>query len=299
MYRTDFCEIGLLKRLIVSKRQWPNIIINTTTPSEYRDNIDGTLTIFSNISGEAYYGADNERKRVGDDTYFISNERQLYSIDISSRVETFNIHFSTSMLGGMLSVIERGDEWLLDDPDRQSDKPCNFYNRRYWKDAFFRNTTALLKERHSLGILDSLQTEEILARLLQHMLFQHKGIVDSVKTLKITKAATRMELYSRLSLAVDYIHEQYAWAISLDELAAVACMSKFHFLRTFKQVFRLTPYQYITSIRLDKARLLLTSTHFSVAEISLLVGYEDSSTFCRAFKGKVGYWPLEYRLQTN
>ncbi len=285
--------------MIATKKSWPSVIINTTTQREYRDGIEGTLTIFSNIRGQAYYGADNQKASIGEDTYFISNEHQLYSIDIRQQAETFNIHFSTAMLNEMLPVLTLCTESLLDNAGTASVQPYYFYNRQYWKDNYFRKTVSLLQSGYLSGRLDGLMTEEILAGLLQHILSGQNDFLKKIDTIPVVKAATRDEVLTRLSRAVDYIYQQYHTAISLDELAKVACMSKFHFLRMFKQVHGQTPYQFIAAIRLDKAKQLLSNSDLTVTDIAILVGYEDIATFCRAFKRKHSIWPMSYRLASQ
>lgn len=285
--------------MIATKKSWPDVIINTITPREYRDDIKGTLTIFSNIRGQAYYGADNQREQVGEDTYFISNEHQLYSIDIRRQTETFNIHFSTAMLHELLPTLTLNTESLLDNAGTSAVQPYYFYNRQYWKDNYFRKTVSLLQSGYLSGRLDGLMTEEVLASLLQHILSGQNDFFRRIDTLPVVKAATRDEVLARLSSAVDYIYQQYYTAISLDELATVACMSKFHFLRMFKQVQGQTPYQFIAAIRLDKAKQLLSDSELTVTDIALLVGYEDIATFCRAFKRRYNTWPMSYRLASQ
>lgn len=296
MFRTDFCEINLLKEMIAANWSWPDVIINTTTAHEHRDNIKGTLSIFSNISGAATYGADNTKQKIGADTFFISNEQQLYSIDIDKPVETFNIHFSTDMLQKLLPAVTHSHEAMLDNAGMATAHGFSFYNKQYWKDEYFRNIIGLLKAKSATGELNSLMTEEVLADLLTHIVRQEQQFNSNIRNMQLTKAATRDEMKLRLQNAVDYIYEHYTSSLSLDELAAVACMSKFHFLRVFKQVYGKTPYQFITAVKIDKAKQMLAQTSDSVTDIAYGLGYEDISTFSRVFRQKSGTWPRSYRL---
>jgi AraC family transcriptional regulator len=138
-------------------------------------------------------------------------------------------------------------------------------------------------------------TEELLAALLQHFLDSNKLLKKEITSIRSAKASTREEIYKRLSMATDHIHSYYAQDITLDELAGRACMSKFHFLRLFKEVLGRTPYQYIASVRLAKAAGLLRSTTLTAAEISWMVGYEDPTSFNRAFYNFHKYRPQAYR----
>lgn len=296
MFRTDFCEINLLREMIASRKNWPNVVINTTTRAEYRTDIQGTLSIFSSNKGTGHYAADNCKVAVGSDTFFISNEDQCYSIDIqqTKAVETFNIHFSTQMLRKLQPALLLKHEQLLDGDEHISNE-VNFYNKLYWKDDVFRSIVSLLQQKSADGELNDMMTDEILSSLLEHLHTEQLGFTRKANSLFAAKETTRSEVLNRLCMATDYIYEYYASNIALDDLAVIACLSKFHFLRLFKEVHKQTPYQYITRIRLSKAVQLLKASTLSINEIAWAVGYEDSSTFCRSFKRRHNYWPQSYR----
>ena len=92
-----------------------------------------------------------------------------------------------------------------------------------------------------------------------------------------------------------YVEEHLGRSISLTELAGVAGLSSFHFLRAFKQSVGVTPGRYVLDRRMDAARFLLKSGTLSVGEIGLRVGFDHSSHFARAFRRAVGVTPSEFR----
>lgn len=295
MFRKDFCEIELLKQRIASGFKWPNVIINTKTSSEHRSHIKGTLSIFSSNEGAGYYTSGEKTVRVGEDTFFISNEAQEYGIDIEEKTETFNIHFSTDMLRMLQPCLVNKNDKLLDTPDKIA-PDTSLYNKLYWKDQRFLTARHALMAKAVEGELEDLFTEEVLSSLLEHLYTQQVNAQVNISSLSVTKYATRAEIAKRMNIVCEYIYEQYMFNISLDELAKVACMSKYHFLRLFKEMYRCTPYQYIISVRLDKAKQLLRYTSMQVSEISFAIGYEDVSSFCRGFKKMYKEWPQAYRL---
>jgi transcriptional regulator GlxA family with amidase domain len=81
----------------------------------------------------------------------------------------------------------------------------------------------------------------------------------------------------------------------LAELARVAGMSPYHFLRTFKRATGTSPHQWILRARLREAAELLATTRHPVTEIALGVGFEDLSNFIRTFRSEFGLSPREYR----
>ncbi|SDF59472.1 AraC family transcriptional regulator [Terriglobus roseus] len=89
----------------------------------------------------------------------------------------------------------------------------------------------------------------------------------------------------------DHLHKQ----IALADLAIVAKLSVFHFLRSFKESLGTTPARYVLDRRLEKAKTLLANSPLSVTEIGLNVGFEDVSHFSRAFRREVGMTPSLFR----
>jgi AraC family transcriptional regulator len=93
----------------------------------------------------------------------------------------------------------------------------------------------------------------------------------------------------------DYVESNLDKDISLGDLARLAGLSRFHFLRSFKKTTEETPYQYLLSRRIERARSLLMESKISVTEIASAVGFKDSTQFIRAFRKKIGVTPGRYR----
>ena len=72
-------------------------------------------------------------------------------------------------------------------------------------------------------------------------------------------------------------------------------MSKFHFLRIFKDVTGASPLEYRNKIRLDRAKELLLDTNIPINEIGRSIGYSSGTYFCAVFKEKIGMNPSQYR----
>ncbi|MFR9776111.1 AraC family transcriptional regulator [Micromonospora sp. MS34] len=95
--------------------------------------------------------------------------------------------------------------------------------------------------------------------------------------------------------AIAEIREHYDEPLSLDDLARTATMSKFHFLRTFREFTGVTPIRFLSAVRIDEAKRLLFATSLTVADISTHVGYLSLGTFTRRFTECVGLTPTAYR----
>lgn len=107
--------------------------------------------------------------------------------------------------------------------------------------------------------------------------------------------AIASELYQRIVSAKLFIDDNFHEAIDLDKIANQACLSRFHFHRLFTKVYKITPHQYVTQKRIDKAKILLNSQQLSVTEVCNEVGFESIGSFSILFKKEIGFAPTYYR----
>jgi len=99
----------------------------------------------------------------------------------------------------------------------------------------------------------------------------------------------------RIQMLLTYIRKHIGSRLEIDKLADMACMSKDHFIRLFKQETGETPNVFITKRKLEKAELTLVTTSLPVKRIADSLGYDDYSYFNRIFKKNSGMTPLQYR----
>jgi len=99
----------------------------------------------------------------------------------------------------------------------------------------------------------------------------------------------------RILRVIDYIHTHAADDLSLDQLADVAAMSRFHWHRVFTAIMGASPAQIIRSVRMHKATMLLLRTDLPISEIAARVGYPNDRSFARTFKDAYGQTPKAFR----
>lgn len=135
--------------------------------------------------------------------------------------------------------------------------------------------------------------EELLSMLLMEIFISlHRQIVKK-HTIK------NEYLESEMELATQYFSDNYNTAINIEEYAASRGMSISWFIRNFKQYTNVTPMQYIVSLRMTNAQMLLENTNYNVKEISYIVGYDNPLYFSRIFSKQKGVSPSEYRKQLS
>ena len=101
-------------------------------------------------------------------------------------------------------------------------------------------------------------------------------------------------LYRRVVRAKLFIDEEFAADIDLANVANEACFSKFHFIRLFKSIYGKTPHQYLTDVRIDRARALL-SEDATVAHTCFSVGFDSIGSFTGLFRRRIGVTPAAFQ----
>jgi AraC-like DNA-binding protein len=99
----------------------------------------------------------------------------------------------------------------------------------------------------------------------------------------------------RLSRVLDYIEGNLEGDLTLDQLAGIACLSRFHFARAFKAAIGQSPHQHVSARRLERAKELLTRGNQSLIDITLTLNFSCQANFTRAFRQATGLTPGLYR----
>ncbi len=160
----------------------------------------------------------------------------------------------------------------------------------------FYTGTSLEYERIFKRMISELQRcqadyPEMLVLLLRHLLILIHRQLTKERILK------NEYLDNEMDLAAQYFNDNYSSDLSIEEYAASRGMSVSWFIRNFKEYTGSTPLQYIVSIRITNAQMLLETTTYTVAEIGHIVGYENPLYFSRMFHKQKGVSPSAYRNQ--
>jgi AraC-like DNA-binding protein len=98
-----------------------------------------------------------------------------------------------------------------------------------------------------------------------------------------------------LRRARDHADRNYSRPLTLDDLAAVASLSKYHFIRLFKAAYGLTPMEYVSQRRIERAQDLLRATNLTVTEVCFAVGFSSLGSFSSRFRALVGESPSAFQ----
>jgi AraC-like DNA-binding protein len=111
-------------------------------------------------------------------------------------------------------------------------------------------------------------------------------------------------LYSKLvseckSQSLQYIEAHYAEQINIELLAHLENYNPTYYISWFKIRVGVTPYEYLSKIRMEKAKELLINTQYRIIDIALQTGYLNGSSFARAFNLSEGMSPQQYRKKNQ
>lgn len=161
------------------------------------------------------------------------------------------------------------------------------FNDDFVKDA----AKHLLAEVESGGATGTLYAESLMIALAARM-------IKNYSTARILSHEYKGGLAKhKLRLTVEFINEHLSEKLSLSALAALCDLSQFHFAKAFKLSTGLTPHNYVTQQRIERAKRMLAGTDKTIAEIAFSLGFADQSHFTKTFRRLNGVSPMFYRQQ--
>lgn len=149
----------------------------------------------------------------------------------------------------------------------------------------------IVSEMAAEQVGSAVMLDALVRQLVIHLLRYHLTVRKSDQ-IELSRAGP---VDRRLRRAIEFMHDNFAREIAVEEIAAAAYLSEYHFARFFKQISGVTPHVYLANLRLERARKLLVETALPISEIASMVGYQSQSHFTKVFKSVTGVTPRAYR----
>ncbi|MDQ2841940.1 MAG: helix-turn-helix transcriptional regulator [Acidobacteriota bacterium] len=222
------------------------------------------------------------------------NDGEPYSMEIDEleAVSTCCVFFKKGFVESLYYSFSSSQTKLLDDP-AVSVQPLSFLSRLHPKS----NTLAVLMDEvrnHALARAPAINVEELYMQVAHELLLEYSEVQQQLTRIRAARSSTRAEILRRVSRGREYLHGEAYGDVTLAAAADAACMSPFHFHRSFVQAFSRTPAQYVAELRFSKAIQLLKQGT-PVTSVCLSVGFESVSSFSTAFRKRVGISPRALR----
>jgi AraC family transcriptional regulator len=271
-----------------------NVIIDAKTKSVYYGDHWSSLSVKCAANGAEFYKVGDATYRVDDDYFLIFNEGKEYSswIDSKSEVESFTLNLSPAFERQAFEAICSMATGLIENP-RGGDK-IRFTERLYHRQPRMSAIIASMRLLARNVSENHLALQELFFALYQEMIhLQNSSDREAMTTCKVS-VTSRIELFRRLVRARDFMHSCYDKELSLKDIAQVACLNPYYFLREFRKAFTSTPHQYLTQRRISEARKILSTGHATIADVCMAVGFSDQSSFSKLFRRHTGQTPTDF-----
>ncbi len=175
--------------------------------------------------------------------------------------------------------------WFLKNNDihsllLQSNPELDYVHNSIWKK---------LEKRNANG----LQIDEMVMDLLERVI----NILTNSDPIPAVADSLKQFHLGTVETARNYIFENFSQNISLQQLAKHCLVSSFHFSRIFKTIMNVSPHQYLTEVRLNHAKVLLTTTDQSIADITYACGFNSPEHFATAYRHRFRINPTAQRKQ--
>ena len=249
------------------------IVCFTTHRAEY-PLFRQTLSLKCIARGTETYFVDRRRITVSDDTYLLLNEGRVYGsvLDVPSGAYSFSIFFRPGLAPEVAGGLQRSLGQALDDGPPGVSVPVDFEETLRPHDASVSPVIRYLQRSISAGVRDAHWLEEQCQFVLTRLIRAQRTRAPLAAELATAHAGQRAEVLRRLEWATDFMHEHLRDEISLQDIAAAAHLSRFHFLRLFRIAHGCTPVAWLRDLRTRRALALAESTTLSAGQIAERVG---------------------------
>ncbi len=298
MFLTDYAALKTIGRSLdaPNPKGWMNVLIHAKGNAQEIPVHTTSLSLYSVFSGLELHEVGRARFAVTPDRYLLLNDNQRHAHRIEDNTEVLTLRFRTGLGADVYSAAALPPEKQLDNPDLRL--PLEFYERTYPRDVRLSQFMGVLRAFIWAEVSQD-PLEQAMHPIIEHLLVLHRNLEADIERLPAAKRSTREELFRRLHIARDFIEASFLEPINLFSIADVVNLSPHHFLRLFKQVFELAPYQFVTHKRLELAKKWLTDTDKDVTDICFDLGFDSLGTFSRNFKARFRVAPTQYRLASR
>ncbi len=248
------------------------------------------------IRGTENYIINNHKYKIDNNNYFVANAGEEIEAYVKSDKEVIGIciGFTKNYLSNLAVSIDQKLEAGIDNPFVTGNS-INFISKknRIDNDALSR-TLNKIKLDLSKNKVVQYEDEHFYISLGEILINKEIKTYSDIERLPHIKLSSRQEIYRRICLMNDYIHDNYKNDITLDDLSQTCSLSKFHALRCYQKIFNITPYRKILMLRLEEAKFLISSG-MSVSEVAYEINFSDHRAFSKLFKMYFQMTPSQFK----
>ncbi|MDF2159376.1 helix-turn-helix domain-containing protein [Algoriphagus sp. CAU 1675] len=251
---------------------WPDLLVDTSLSSYSKFVPESSFSIFTvKGPGSVDVKLKSRNYRICRNTLMLipPYESFEYRINKGPSVDILNLHLGFNTFKAVFSSQLKSQEELLDKPE--SEEEFDFLSGYLFHKP--------LELERFLNQYPNLEHEEFIEETMAWVFKFIKKEKTHQSFINSSKKSTQKELFKRVSIAKDLIFSQYSDPfLTLDKMSSAANLSKFHFIRIFKQAFGSSPYQMIREIRIRKIQEQLSEGENDVTALALKNGFQEPNS---------------------
>lgn len=285
-------------KLSLNKLQDQNIVYYSELKSWYTRNAFRSFSLKYVVKGSIQYTTNHQDYKLSPGKILMASKQSDVEafFETTDLVKSICIDISTNTINEIFSFHSVKKESYFEDFSAGLFKDSGFVEKVYALELFegacsiHSIAKQIEQARHKPDFSD-----ELFYQLAQSiMLHQYKNFITNLN-LPFSKATTRNEISRRLANAKEYMDDCFLQIKSNAEIAKHCFLSEFHFMRSFSNLYKISPYQYLLAKRLDYARELIYKSDLPLTTVALDAGFPDMATFSKAFKRKYRISPSVFR----
>jgi len=255
----------------------------------YKQDAASPYSVKLVTKGVERYKINNQPFKLEANNYLIVNKSSEVEVSVQSEetVKGICIYPPEELINEVFLYKTKSANELLDSNDLSS-SDCHFTPKNYRIESthtgrFLTQQLPFLLQQNTLG--NPINFDGFYLQMAEHLVEDQLMINQQLSNLCSVKKQTKEELFRRVSLAREYMESNFTRKITVEELATTASLSKYHFLRVFKEIFHCTPYQFILNLKLIAAEKFIQNGH-SYNRACEEVGFSDPKNLRKALKSR-------------
>lgn len=265
--------------------QLENKILYSNHSDEISVTYHSTYTLKYVIDGVKRYSCNNQVIAVSKNQYLILNNNSQITTEAQKGTKGLSLFLSLKLINEISHFYTNG-KYNFDFLE-VFQKESNF------KINHLLNKIAYLYENEKFDFKN--QMDDLFLKVSELIVQEQVCINDNFIKLRIVKHDTKRELYKLIIATKDYLNDNLNENISLDTISKDIGISKYYLHRLFTEFNGITPFGYLTGIRLEKAKHKLQNSKDSIFEIAINCGFDNTAYFSNLFKKHTGFSPTEFR----
>lgn len=263
----------------------PSRLMVSSLNTFYRKQNASPFSVKVVTKGVENYWLLGKNYSVREGEFLIVNEKDPVTVNVESKEQTKGVCFYPpfDLIQGTLERMTLNTDQILERKTTPHHTIFTHKVNRLNSSLTGKFLASILQNLNHETALTDTESLNLYLRLAEVLVKDQLIINDQLRCLKSKRKTAQEELYRRLSVVKDFIHDNYTEKLEIEQLANLSCLSKFHFLRSFKDLYGLSPYQYAIRLKLEKADTYHMQG-YSYVQINELVGFSDPKNLKRALQ---------------